>query len=570
MANQRDEKILSRLLFSTLAGVTVLVIASSVTDPVNVPKLFLVGGLSFAVLGVLLYKPMTWVLFKNKLISSLIGLFVLFSISTLVLSKTPFWQSLYGQYGRNNGFTLYIFLSVLFLGALGLRTNSSISRMHMAMLWAGTINVLYAMWVLAFGDFIPWNNQYGALLGTLGNPNFIGSFLGMFSSFLFAQLFNVSTSRLYRLGYLLLIPLTFIAIVQSHAVQGKVLFIAGIGIVLFYLVRDKLNSYFQGGYILLSATAFLLALLGTLQKGPLSGVLYKETVSLRGQYWHSGWNTGTANPWHGAGFDALADWYRRSRRESALQLPGVDTVTNAAHNVYLDMFAFGGWPLFLAYILINLYVLYSILRHTISNKKFDPTFVALVGVWVCYQLQSTISINQIGLAVWGWVIGGAIISYERNSSVAASSDLKEKQAGRSRTTNREKSKQQVFSPGLRAGIASIAGFIIAVPPLASDMQWRSAQISQDANKVEAALQPSYLNPLSMFKINTLVGVFETNNLHDLAHKYALDAVEYNSDSFEAWRNLYRISKSTPEEKALALENMMRLDPLNPDPGFTPE
>jgi hypothetical protein len=95
-------------------------------------------------------------------------------------------------------------------------------------------------------------------------------------------------------------------------------------------------------------------------------------------------------------------------------------------------------------------------------------------------------------------------------------------------------------------------------------------MSQDANKVEAALQPSYLNPLSMFKINTLVGIFETNNLPDLAHKYALEAVEYNSDSFEAWRNLYRISKSTPEEKALALENMKRLDPLNPDPGFTPE
>jgi hypothetical protein len=128
----------------------------------------------------------------------------------------------------------------------------------------------------------------------------------------------------------------------------------------------------------------------------------------------------------------------------------------------------------------------------------------------------------------------------------------------------------VFSSGLRAGIASLVGFIIAVPPLASDMQWRSAQMSQDANKVEAALKPSYLNPLSMFKINNVVGVFETNNLTDLAHKYALEAIGYNPDSFEAWRNLYRISKSTPEEKALALENMRRLDPLNPDPGFIPE
>jgi hypothetical protein len=50
----------------------------------------------------------------------------------------------------------------------------------------------------------------------------------------------------------------------------------------------------------------------------------------------------------------------------------------------------------------------------------------------------------------------------------------------------------------------------------------------------------------------------------LAHKYALEAVAWNPNSFGLWKMLYFLKNSTPEEKALAVQNMTRLDPLNPD------
>jgi hypothetical protein len=34
---------------------------------------------------------------------------------------------------------------------------------------------------------------------------------------------------------------------------------------------------------------------------------------------------------------------------------------------------------------------------------------------VAFQAQSIISINQIGLALWGWVLSGLIIGYEINT-----------------------------------------------------------------------------------------------------------------------------------------------------------
>jgi len=570
MQRIETEKLVTRLMAFTLSAVTIVVFTQSVTDPVNVTKLFVLGALAFATAGAAIRTLNSQFIKVNKFPLLHLASFFVFSISTLIASDAPFSQSLYGVYGRNNGFLLYLLLGLLFVCTLTITNGNLFRRYLVALSIAGVINVLYALWVMAFGDFIGWSNPYGNLLGTLGNPNFIGSFFGMFSALLFTLVASKSESRMYRIGALILLPLVFLGIIDSHAVQGKVLFVAGAGMVIFYWVRDRLSSkWFSLTYLGLAFSAFIVALFGTLQKGPLAGVLYKETVSLRGEYWHAGWVTGSANPIFGAGFDSYGDWYRRSRRESALTLPGVDTVSNTAHNVFLDIFAFGGWPLFISYILLVLIVVVSIVRFTFRNKKFDTTFVGLTSVWACYQLQSTISINQIGLAVWGWAFGAAIIAYEINDRAK---DRVEKSSSKLDVTIKNRAKrgtqESVVSAGLTAGLASVVGMLLAVPPLSADMKWRSAQISQDANRVEALLTSSYLNPLNTYEFNNIVGAFESNGLFDMAHKAGLEAVKFNPNSYEAWRNLSLLSRSTPAEIELALSNMKRLDPLNNAIGNT--
>ncbi len=556
-----QEKFTAKLLALTLSAVTVLVFTQSVTDPVNVTKLFILGGLAFACLGAALAGKGSKRLKPHRMPLVLIGFFLLASISCLVASKAPLSQSAYGVYGRNNGFLLYILLILVFVSTLTIQNSGLYKYLLGALFFAGTVNVAYALWVLAFGDFIGWNNIYGNLLGTLGNPNFIGSFFGMFSALLFTYFFNPESSWKIRTASIGLLVLTFIGIIESNAVQGKVLFVAALGISLFYFIRSRVQRVMSDLlYISLALIGFLLALFGTLQKGPLAGILYKETVSLRGQYWHAGWITGSQNPWFGVGFDSYGDWYRRSRRESALTLPGVDTVTNTAHNVYLDIFASGGWPLFCSYVAINLFVVISILRVTVRSRNFNPIFVSLTTVWVCYQLQSIISINQIGLAIWGWIFGAAIIAYginQKNYGPIEHSPKTGKQPKRveSRGTS-------IFSPRLAAGLSCVLGLIISAPPLSADIKWRSAQMSQDVVKVENALQGSYLNPHTTFRYINTVGVFESNGLFELAHKYALKSVEYNPESFESWRNLSLLKLTSQTEKDIAFQNMKRLDPYN--------
>ena len=562
MLNNATEKTLANILMLGSAFISIFVLWGSVTDPVNVTKLFAIGGFAFAALGSILNPDALKVLKSRKLpLLSAVG-FLLISTVVLMQSQAPMAQSLYGVYGRNNGFILYLCLSILFVASLTVISKRHFSYVVYSLIVAGILNVAYGLWVMAFGDFISWNNQYGNLLGTFGNPNFIGSFFGIFSCVLFAAVLSKDLNTKVRIGALIFLPIVFFTIIDTKAVQGKVLFVAAGGIALFFYVRDRFQSkYWSMAYIVAATVSFLAALFGTLQKGPLANLLYKETVSLRGEYWSAGWQTGLSNPWFGAGFDSLGDWYRRSRRESALTLPGVDTVTNAAHNVYMDLFAFGGWPLLVAYCAITICTLMSIVKFIRNNMEFDFTFVTLVGVWSCYQLQSIISINQVGLAIWGWVISGLVIAYANLTG-----DVKENTAPESGKKDRNKIQAQsseVISPKLLAGLFTVVGLLISVPPLSADMKWRDAQLSQDVNKVEATLKPSYMNPLSTNKLINVVGVFETNKFYDLAHKYAREAVQFNPNSYESWRTLTLLTKSSEEEKNEAFAMMKKLDPLNP-------
>jgi len=195
------------------------------------------------------------------------------------------------------------------------------------------------------------------------------------------------------------------------------------------------------------------------------------------------------------------------------------------------------------------------------QKSYDAVFVAMFGAWTCYQVQSLISINQVGLALWGWILTGALIAYERATRNHPEAAEPSKKVGPKST---HKKSESVFSPQLIAGLGIVLGLIIAVPPLSADAKWRSALDSKDASKVMATLESGYLNPSDSQRYAQAVQLFATNNLLEQAHEIALKATEFNPDHFDSWRNLYFLSNSTEEEKALALKNLKRLDPLNPD------
>jgi tetratricopeptide (TPR) repeat protein len=234
--------------------------------------------------------------------------------------------------------------------------------------------------------------------------------------------------------------------------------------------------------------------------------------------------------------------------------------------VPFDIFAFGGWPLFVIYLGILTLSVIAIIKVTLRAREYDAIFVTLTTAWACYQLQSIISINQIGLAVWGWLFGGALIAYEIATRPKKDSESTETAKGKATQGRSVKAKQNetILSSTLLAGIGAVVGLLIAAPPYSADAKWRSALASQNVQKVEEALVPGYLNPQNSYKYLNAVQLLEDSKLYDLAYKYAQVGVEFNPNNFDSWKVLYLISKSTPEDKERAMENMKRLDPNNPN------
>jgi hypothetical protein len=438
-----------------------------------------------------------------------------------------------------------------------LSSQKSFDRVIWALLFSGAVNVLYCAWALAFGDFIKWNNPYYNILGLFGNPYFIAAFLGMFIAGTIGYAFSAKHSLLYRSGFIALSVVALYEIKKSHAIQGLVVTGAGLAIVGFYLVRAKTKGpLFSTIYIAAVGVAGAFALGGALQKGPLTSLIYKTSVSLRGQYWKAGLKMGHEHPLTGVGMDTYGDWYRRARSEYAVTtLPGPRVITNAAHSVVIDIFAYGVYPLLLSYVAILVIGSWAVIRVTRRQREFDGTFVALTAVWSTYNLQSVISINQIGLAIWGWVSVGALIAYEYSTRPRPEMNEKARPV---------KQKDLVFSPQLVGGIGVVIGALIAVPPMAADTKWRSALKSQNVQQVEAALVPSYLNPSDSARLAQAVLLFENSKLYDQAYSTAKQGIAFNPNYFDAWRVMYAISKSSTAEKAEALKNMKRLDPRNPD------
>jgi hypothetical protein len=351
---------------------------------------------------------------------------------------------------------------------------------------------------------------------------------------------------------------------KSNAVQGLVVSAAGFSIIGFYLVRSRFKSnLILAGYTIVIAVFGFIALLGALQKGPLTSLIYKTSVSLRGEYWQAGWNMASQSPLTGIGMDSYGDWYRRARDEQALILPGPETVTNAAHNIPFDILAYGGWPLFITYIFLIALATTAIVKVTLRNKNYDGTFIALTVAWACYQIQSVISISQIGLAIWGWILTGAVIAYEiatRDSSTSA----------KTAASKPKRAKEQILSATAIGGLGLVVGALIVVPPLSADMKWRSALSTNDLTQLKLALEPSYMTPTDTNRLLNMVSILENSKLPDVAYEYAKKAVEFNPESFDSWRTLYAITNSTVQDKELALSNMKRLDPKNSNPLNTPK
>ena len=171
MLNMVAEKSLARLLMVGSTFITIIVVWGTVTDPVNVTKLLALGGVAGAAITLAISVGARDLWANHKVAIALAVVFSFTVINSVVQSDAPISQLIYGAYGRNTGLVTYFLLILLFVSVLNLSQKASFLKISYGLLAAGVVNAIYSLWVISFGDFIGWNNPYGNILGTFGNPN---------------------------------------------------------------------------------------------------------------------------------------------------------------------------------------------------------------------------------------------------------------------------------------------------------------------------------------------------------------------------------------------------------------
>ncbi len=478
---------------------------------------------------------------------------MVWQLVVFVVSGGEKLQQLFGTTGRNTGLITYLAFSFLFVVAMLASTNAFLNRFLFAALVVGIASLSYGVIQALGGDPFNWVNPYSPVFGFLGNPNFQSSLLGILGAVVFTQLLSRSVKMQIKGAYLVYLVVTAYVIKETDSQQGFLVLLIGSAISLGVFVnqRSRVLGY---SYLGLAVVGFVGVLLGTLNKGPLASLLYKDSVTYRGDYWRAGWKMTLENPIFGVGLDSYGDWYRRSRTIEATLRRGPDVTSNAAHNVFLDISSYGGFPLVLIYIALMVLVMVSAVKVIKRSQGFNAGFVGLVAGWVAFQAQSIISINQIGLALWGWVLSGLIIGYEINTR--GGEVVVEKKTGKSATTPVQTS----ASTSLAMFVGLVIGILVGMPPYLASAKYKGALETSNPTVIQEA---AYIWPIDYSRMIQVAMTLNDNKFEDQALQVAVDAVERFPDNYSVWSTLSVMKKATEEQKAQALAQMKRLDPLNP-------
>ena len=550
------EKIAAALgtyLVWALILVTLIVTPLWSLDPINPIKMLALTALGFMCFGVLLVNQRVLILSRYTLVLTLISSFMVWQLIVLLVSGGEKFQQLFGTMGRNTGLITYLSFSIFFVVSIIVSGDEFLPRFLSASLLVGVASVGYGLIQAGGRDPFEWVVPYSPVFGFLGNPNFQSSLLGILGSVVFAQILSVAVKLQIKAAYVVFLLATIYVIRETNSQQGYLVLLFGSGIALgIYAYKSSRALGFS--YLGLAAIGSLAVLIGILNKGPLASLLYKDSVTFRGDYWRAGWSMTIENPIFGVGLDSYGDWYRRSRTIEATLRRGPEVTSNAAHNIFLDFSANGGFPLVLMYMALMVLVAVSAIKVLKRSQRFNAGFVGLVAGWVAFQAQSIISINQIGLALWGWVLSGLIIGYEINTR------------GVKPVQERKSGKKVVKTVDLSAAtvvamlVALVIGVLAGMPTYLASAKYKGALETRNPRVIQEA---AYIWPLDASRMIQVARTLNDNKLEENGLEVSLRAVERFPDNFAAWAALNAMKAASEQQKAQALAQMKRLDPLNP-------
>jgi len=401
----------------TFALLITIYFNTQVHDAFNAPK-FWVLLLTASVLFATLWR--NWqknVNNENKILLLLAALILLY-ILVMVVSAINAYSvqvAFLGETFRRNGVLTYLALSIFLLStAINARFTNLITALKFITLTGFLVGSYSIVQVLGY-DWNNWSDP-NSIISTLGNTNFSGAVMAFFAIAVFGQFFINTLGVMYRLTLIPIFLILLFSIYATNARQALVILALGIGVIvnLWVTLRNRVLGLVVSSIGLLIV---IFSILGVLQKGPLQSFLYKDSITVRGFYWSAGFEMFKDHVLLGVGPDNYGAFFKQYREVGYPLKYGFNLTSSNAHNVYIQHLATSGIFVTLLYVLIQIVILVKaieILRRNSYQERFLS--ITVIACWIGFQSQSIISIDNIGVSIWGWIFGGAIIGLSINDN----------------------------------------------------------------------------------------------------------------------------------------------------------
>jgi len=546
----------SKLIMAVAFLGTTFMIPSIAADPINAPKLLVIGtsGILASALLLVFYRDFR-IKLKDKII--IISMLMFLDLTIVLFTNNRVEDQFFGSLGRNTGYLAFISFLALFILARQVANMTLLSQIDLTLLVTGLFSLVYGLLQVYDLDPVQWApSGYTRIFGFLGNPNFASAFMGIFASSCFAKLISRKVNSLKSLANFAFIISSLWVIWNSESTQGFLVFMVGAASAITIRIQIAGNQTLKIVWYVISLSGFTGVVLGMLQKGPLTQFLYKDSISFRGDYWRSAWNIGINNPIDGVGIDNFGENYRRYRDVEATLRRGADVTSNSPHNVFLDFLVNGGFLLFGLYITLVLITLFTCIKVIRSSKTYLPTYASVFAAWMGYLAQSVISVNQLGLAIWGWILMGILLGINRNTN-SDQLEIVDKKPKKATKIEVESSPTLI----LVGFLGALLGVVLSILPIKSSLDYMSSLRSGDVHQLMSnALQ----RPIQAERILNIAMLFNANKFEDNSLELLRRAVILYPNKFEIWQALSVMTNATPSEKSEALIQMKRLDPHNTD------
>lgn len=512
-------------------------------DSISLPKFVLLTSYGFVGLTYIIFNLPQFAA-KSDLIVKMISLGLLFCIFiSFFSSQSPKEQLIFGRDGRYNGTLTFVALVILFIISSTISLNKS-SYLIKSIVTSAIVIILYSIIQLLSLDPIKWDTVNIKYFGTFGNPNFLSSFLAISVIPLLALIYKnlKSESIILRLIlYIIVNAIVIYLIYKTYSLQGFVvlLFTNFLWLALWFYSKNRLK--FLSVTILAVLISSYLGFIGILNKGPFANLLYKSSITSRGDFYRSSIEMTKENWKFGVGADSFGDYYLMYRDVTAANRINAE-LADSAHNYFLDISASFGVFMLGIYLIMIVMTFISFIR-IYKKRDFDQSLLVLFTIWSGLIIQSLISPLNFTFLIYIFLFSGLILgnrNYQRSTDGAASPrfDLKSK---------------YVTAVGL------VSALIVMNPLVQRD---HAILVANNAKRLDQLLLAVEKFPKSTTGYNKVLVILDSQSDKKLLYLTARKAADFNIRSSAAQMFIFNNTFSSEDEKIKAIKQLIALDPNN--------